>query len=69
MRKFELFKMEENESICEMYTRLNNICNSINQLGKPYPMEDRSRKVLRSLTKIWELKVTTIEEAKDRSNW
>lgn len=41
--------------------------NSLNALGRKYTNLDLVRKILRSLAILWEIKVTAIQEAKDRS--
>ena len=66
LRKYELFKMEANESIKEMFTRFTEIINNLDSLGKTFTTEENVRKILRSLPKAkWEPKVTAIEEAQD----
>ncbi|GKV42887.1 hypothetical protein SLEP1_g50250 [Rubroshorea leprosula] len=62
---YELFKMKPEESIQDMYTRLNDIVTNLKALGKVYPPQEVVRKVLRSLPKSWEAKKTAIEESKD----
>ncbi|GKV46223.1 hypothetical protein SLEP1_g53222 [Rubroshorea leprosula] len=62
---YELFKMKPEESIQDMYTRLNDIVTNLKALGKVYLSQEVVRKVLRSLPKNWEAKLTTIEESKD----
>jgi len=64
---FELFKMEENETISEMVTRFTDITNSLASLGKEYTQVEKVRKILRALTSDWEKKTTAIEEANDLS--
>nr|XP_029122333.1 girdin-like [Elaeis guineensis] len=65
--KYEIFKIEPHESISDMFTRFTNIINVSNGLGKTYTNHELVCKVLRSLPKAWEAKVTTIQEAKDLS--
>ena len=60
-----MFKMKSYESIGDMFTRFNEITNSLQSLGKCYSQSDLVRKVLRSLTPDWRKKTTTIEEVKD----
>ena len=67
VHRFELFKMKENETIGEMFTRFTDITNSLIGLGKIYTQVEMVRKILRSLTPQWEKKVTAIEEANDLS--
>ncbi|CAL1358595.1 unnamed protein product [Linum trigynum] len=63
--QFELFKMEEGESIRQMYERFTNIVNSLENLGKSYESGDLVRKILWCLPEKWTPKVTAIEEAKN----
>ena len=66
IHEYELFKMEPNESIKDMYTRFIHIINNLKSLGKTYTNEEMVRKVLRCLPrKKWGPKVTAIEEAQD----
>ena len=60
VHSYELFKMKSEENIGDMLTRFTNIVNDLNALGKVYTNSDLVRKVLRSLPKTWEAKVTTI---------
>ena len=62
---YELFKMKANESIVDMYTRFIDIINKLKALGKKFENAELVRKMLRSLPKSWEAKVTAIQEAKD----
>ncbi|GKU90881.1 hypothetical protein SLEP1_g4825 [Rubroshorea leprosula] len=62
---YELFKMKPEESIQDMYTRLNDIVTNLKALGKVYPSQEVVRKVLKSLAKNWEAKKIVIEESKD----
>ncbi|KAI4371458.1 hypothetical protein MLD38_019691 [Melastoma candidum] len=68
VQQYEVFKMKPDESISEMYDRLNTIINSLALLGKNYTNAELVRKVLKSLPmnwEGWEGKKTAIEEAKD----
>ncbi|XVF74128.1 hypothetical protein PTKIN_Ptkin13bG0035100 [Pterospermum kingtungense] len=62
---YELFKMLSNESITKMFDRFTNIINGLKGLGKTYPNKEMVKKLLNSLPKSWEAKVTTIKESKD----
>ncbi|GKV05126.1 hypothetical protein SLEP1_g17167 [Rubroshorea leprosula] len=62
---YKLFNMKPEESIQDMYRRLNDIVTNFKALGKVYPSQEVVRKVLRSLPKNWEANKTTIEESKD----
>ena len=57
--------MDVHESIEEMFTRFINIINSLKKLGKIYSASENVSKILRSLPKNWETKVTHIQNAKD----
>jgi hypothetical protein len=65
VHEYELFCMKSEECISEMFTRFTNIINSLKALGKCYTNVENERKILRSLPKHWEAKVTAIKEAKD----
>ena len=67
VRKYELFKMNKDEPITEMFTRFTNITNDLKSLGVTYSQTDKVKKILRSLTTDWEKKTTAIEEAQDLS--
>ena len=57
--------MKQNETITSMFTRFTDIINCLKSLGRTYTNSDIVRKILRSLPKTWEAKVTAIQEAKD----
>ncbi|GKU97210.1 hypothetical protein SLEP1_g10380 [Rubroshorea leprosula] len=61
----EFHRMKPEESIQDMYTRLNDIVTNLKALGKVYSSQEVVRKVLRGLPKNWEAKKTAIEESKD----
>ncbi|KAK2359752.1 gag-protease polyprotein [Trifolium repens] len=65
--KFENLRMEDNETISEFNTRLRDIANSSFALGEKIPEEKLARKILRSLPKRFNMKVTAIEESQDLS--
>ena len=60
--------MKNNESISEMYARLNLITNGLKSLGKTYFEYELIRKILRSLTSVWHTKATVIKESRNLSN-
>ncbi len=57
--------MEFNETISSMFTRFTDIVNGLKSLGKSYTNSDLVRKILRSLPRSWEAKVTAIQEARN----
>ena len=65
--QFQLFKMNPNESISDMYSRFQDIVHSLISLGKNFSEEDQVRKILNSLTPEWDQKTLAIEEANDIS--
>ncbi|KAK5825810.1 hypothetical protein PVK06_020676 [Gossypium arboreum] len=62
---YETFKMKPKEYIKAMYNQFTIITNGLNSCGKTYLNEEVVKKMLKSLSKSWEAKVTTIEEAKN----
>jgi len=63
--KFESLKMKEDETIQDYYMNVLDIANSFDSLGEKLSNEKLIRKILRSLPKRFDMKVTTIEEAQD----
>ena len=61
----KMFKMLEHEDIDEMTTRFMHIINQLKALGKRYTNAKMVRKIMRRLSKVWRLKVTPIQEAKN----
>jgi len=66
--KFESLRMQEEETIQDYYMNVLDIANSFDSLGEKLSDEKLVRKILRSLPKRFDMKVTTIEEAQDVSN-
>lgn len=67
VHQYELFKMKEDESIEQMYSRFQTLVSGLQILKKSYVATDHVSKILRSLPARWRPKVTAIEEAKDLS--
>ena len=63
--EYELFLMKLEETITEMYNHFTTIVNNLKGLGKAYGNKELVKKILNSLPKSWEAKVTAIEESKD----
>ncbi|KAK2424222.1 gag-protease polyprotein [Trifolium repens] len=61
--KFENLRMKEEESIQDFHMNLIDIANAFEDLGEKVSDEKLSRKMLRSLPKRFDMKVTAIEEA------
>ncbi|XP_072082090.1 uncharacterized protein [Arachis hypogaea] len=65
MKEYEMFSMKEDESIDQMFERFSIIINNLDAMGRSYSEETLVRKILRSLTKKWEVKSTAISERND----
>jgi len=62
--KIEEIKMLEDETFGEFYTKISDLRNSMVSLGKQISDVKLIRKILRSLSECFRIKVTTIEESK-----
>ncbi|MCH79532.1 gag-pol polyprotein [Trifolium medium] len=65
--KFENLKMKDDERIHDFHMNLMDIANSSESLGEKMSEEKLVRKILRSLPKRFDMKVTAVEEANDIS--
>lgn len=63
--KFETLKIEEDEIITDFNNRLRKLENESFGLGEKMTEETLVRKVLRSLPKRFDMKVTVVEEVQD----
>jgi hypothetical protein len=63
--KYEVIRMQEEETFDEFYAKLSVIRNSMIGLGKQVSDEEIVRKILRSLPKRFRSKVTAIEESRN----
>jgi len=66
--EYELFRMNQNETIQDMKKRFTHIVNHLASLGKIFPNEDLINKVLRCVSKEWQPKKTAITESRDLTN-
>ncbi|XP_020205582.1 uncharacterized protein LOC109790771 [Cajanus cajan] len=62
---YELFEMEENESIQAMFGRFQTIVNELSFLGRTYDNFDHIEKLLRSLPRKWRPQVMALRAFKD----
>ena len=69
LHSFELFRMKPSETIGDMFTRFTDVVKSLKGLGKSFSDFELVNKILRSLSKSWDPKVTAIQEAKDLNNF
>jgi len=65
IQEYEMFKMKSGESICDVQKRFTHIVNHILALGKTFDKEELNIKILKSLNRTWQPKVTTIFESRD----
>ena len=65
--QFQNFRMKQDETINDMYSRFQDIYHSLLALGVTYSDFDIVSKILNSLTDDWERKVLAIEEDNDIS--
>ncbi|PKA66215.1 hypothetical protein AXF42_Ash006912 [Apostasia shenzhenica] len=66
---YELFEMNPEESIKDMFTRFTNITNELISLGKIFTNEELVRKILRCLPREYDAKAMAIVEARDLSTF
>src|SRR4051812_40128577 len=66
-QEYELFRMKPRETILELQKRFVHLTNHLKELGKTLTTEELNLKVLRSLTREWQPKVTAISEKKNLS--
>src|ERR1044072_5748785 len=66
-QEYELFRMLPRESILDLQKRFVHLTNHLKALGKTLTNDELNLKVLRSLTKEWQPKVTAISEKKSLS--
>ena len=63
--RFESIRMSDDESFDKFYAKLNDIVNSVYNLGEIYDQPKIVRKILRSLTEDFRPKVTVITKSND----
>ncbi|XP_031096974.1 uncharacterized protein LOC116001225 [Ipomoea triloba] len=66
MKKFEDFKMRPGESIDSIESRFTKLTTEISDLEKEIPQKELNLKVLRGLTKEWEVKEIHEEESREQ---
>ena len=60
-------RMHEDETTSEFYVRVRDLSNESHSLGEPMSDVKLVKKILRSLPKRFDMKVTVIEEVHDQS--
>ena len=63
--KFEIIRMQEDETIASYYAKLKDLTNQADALGKTFSNRKLVKKVLRSPTKKFSIKVTSLEDRPD----
>ena len=66
-QEYELFRMQPRESILDLQKRFVHLTNHLKALGKVFTNDELNLKVLRSLNREWQPKVTAISEKKNLS--
>ena len=61
--------MKLSKTIGDMFTRFTDVVNGLKGLGKSFSDFELVNKILRSLPKSWDPKVTAIQVAKDLNNF
>jgi len=65
VQQYELFCMNDGETISSMQMRFTHIVNKLKNLGKTISNQDCTNKILRCMTKEWQPKVTAIKESQN----
>lgn len=65
VRKFEIFLMEEGETIDDVYVIFTTITNGLRSLGKTYTPHEKIKEIIRSLPNSWRPLVIAIIQSKD----
>ena len=65
IQEYEMFRMKAGENICDVQKRFTHIVNHLLALGKIFDKEELNIKILKSLNRTWQPKVTAISESRD----
>ncbi|XP_014522211.1 uncharacterized protein LOC106778738 [Vigna radiata var. radiata] len=65
IQEYEMFRMQQGETIADVQKRFTHIVNHLFGLGKKFDTNELNVKILKSLNRIWQPKVTTITESQD----
>lgn len=65
IQKYELFKMQKQETTADVQKRFTHIVNNLIGLGKTFDKEGLNIKVLKCLDSTWQPKVMTISKSRD----
>lgn len=65
IQKYESFRMDDDETIEDMFSRLQTLVVGLKVSNKGYTTADHVKKIIRSLPKKWRCMVTTLKVSKD----
>jgi len=65
IQEYELFRMQQGETIVDVQKRFTHIFNHLIGLGKQFDKEELNIKILKCLERSWQPKVTAISETRD----
>ena len=65
IQEYEMFRMKPEETIYDVQKRFTHIVNHLIALGKSFDREELNIKILKSLSRTWQPKVTAISESRD----
>ncbi|XP_027933253.1 uncharacterized protein LOC114188805 [Vigna unguiculata] len=65
VQEYEMFRMKAEETIYDVQKRFTHIVNHLIALGKVFEKEELNIKILKSLNRAWQPKVTSISESRD----
>ncbi|WVZ00453.1 hypothetical protein V8G54_026522 [Vigna mungo] len=65
IQEYEMFRMKQGETISDVQKRFTNIVNHLIGLGKSFDNDELNIKILKSLDRSWQPKVTAISESQN----
>ncbi|XP_027932802.1 uncharacterized protein LOC114188414 [Vigna unguiculata] len=65
IQEYEMLRMQQGETICDVQKRFTHIVNHLSGLGKNFDIDELNIKILKSLNRTWQPKVTTITESQN----
>ena len=65
IQEYEMFRMQQGETIYNVQKRFTHIVNHLTGLGKNFDTDELNIKILKSLNRTWQPKVTAIMESQN----
>jgi len=65
IQEYEMFRMQQVETIYDVQKRFTHIVNHLTGLGKTFDTDELNIKILKSLNMTWQPKVTAITESQN----